>query len=64
VIDAVRNGQFHIYPINYADEGIAILTGTPAGSADGKDRYPFDSVHGKVHRRLRSFYKRATKGED
>jgi predicted ATP-dependent protease len=68
VIEAVKAGQFHIYPICSVDEGIEILTRLPAGAVSGNagkkegSRYSFDSVHGKVYRRLRSFYKRAMKG--
>jgi predicted ATP-dependent protease len=58
VIEAVRDGLFHIYPISHVDEGIALLTGVTAGSVK-----KIDSVHGKVYRRLRSFYKKAMKGE-
>jgi len=60
VIEAVRDGLFHIYPIAHVDEGIEILTGTPAGSGTV---YPHDTVHGKVHRRLRSYHRKAMKGE-
>jgi predicted ATP-dependent protease len=58
VIQAVKDGLFHIYPITHVDEGIALLTGTAAGTV--KDIH---SVHGKVYRRLRAFYRKAMKGE-
>ncbi|MCL2707956.1 MAG: AAA family ATPase [Defluviitaleaceae bacterium] len=64
VVDAVREGLFHIYPVAHADEGIEILTGLPAGSPDGKDKFQFDSVHGRVYKRLRSLYKKATRGDE
>ena len=60
VIEAVRDGLFHIYPIAHVDEGIEILTGVPAGSGAV---YPHDTVHGKAHRRLRSYHRKAMKGE-
>jgi len=59
VIEAVKKGEFHIYPISHLDEGIEILMGLPAG----KDPYPFNTVHGKVYRKLRSYSKKGTKGE-
>ena len=31
VIEAVKNGKFHIYAVTTVDEGIEILTGVPAG---------------------------------
>ncbi len=40
VIDAIKEGKFHIYPVSTIDEGIEVLTGVPAG-APGKDgKYP------------------------
>ncbi|MBI4518051.1 MAG: AAA family ATPase [Deltaproteobacteria bacterium] len=32
VIEAIRNQQFHLYPVRTLDEGIALLTGVKAGS--------------------------------
>jgi ATP-dependent Lon protease len=37
VIAAVAEGKFHIYPINTIDEGLAILTGMPAGGTAVED---------------------------
>lgn len=34
VIEAVKNGKFHIYAVSTIDEGIEILTGVPAGKND------------------------------
>jgi len=52
VIDAVRDGQFHIYPVETIDQGIEILTGVPAGEADAEGHYPDESINGKVQARL------------
>jgi predicted ATP-dependent protease len=52
VIDAVKNGRFSIYAVQTIDEGIEILTGMSAGQPDENDKYPEDSVNGKVYRRL------------
>jgi len=52
VINAVRDGEFHIYPVETIDEGIEILTGLPAGMADEEGKYPEESVNGKVYNRL------------
>lgn len=54
VIDAVADEQFHIYPIRTIDEGIALLTGVPAGEPDDADDYPSDTINGRVAQRLRS----------
>jgi ATP-dependent Lon protease len=37
VIDAVRRGEFHIYPVRTIDEGMEILTGLPAGEPGQED---------------------------
>lgn len=52
VVEAIRNGEFHIWPVKTIDAGIEILTGVSAGEADESGRYPEDSVHGRVARKL------------
>lgn len=52
VIDAVRDGNFHIYPIKTIDEGIELLTGLEAGKRMKNNSYPDDTIYGKVDRRL------------
>jgi lon-related putative ATP-dependent protease len=52
VIDAVRKGLFHIYPIKTVDEGIEILTGVPAGRRLKNGRYTNDSVNDRVQAKL------------
>lgn len=52
VVEAVRVGQFHIYPVASIDEGIALLTGTPAGERRADGGYPDNTVNGAVYRRL------------
>ena len=54
VVDAVAAGDFHVYPIETIDEGIARLTGQPAGTRGEDGTYPADSLNGKVEERLRS----------
>ena len=34
IVNAVKNGKFHIYAVSTIDEGIEILTGVPAGTKD------------------------------
>lgn len=52
VVEAVRAGLFHIYPVRTIAEGIEILTGVPAGEAGPDGQYPRDSINGKVNARL------------
>ena len=57
VVDAVREGVFHIYPIKHIDEGIELLMDYPAGEKDEEGMFPEDSVHGKVYGKLKAFAK-------
>ena len=57
VIDAVKTGVFHIYPIKHIDEGIELLMGYPAGEKHEDGKFPADSVHGKVYAKLAAFAK-------
>ena len=52
VVAAVRDGQFHIYPVATIDDGIALLTGQPAGERGADGRYPEQTINGAVQRRL------------
>ena len=55
VVDACKEGKFHIYPVSTIDEGIEILTGLPAGKRDAQGQYPKNSINGKVQERLDQF---------
>ncbi|MBM3306075.1 MAG: ATP-dependent protease [Candidatus Aminicenantes bacterium] len=52
VIEAVRGGKFHIYPVRTVDEGIEILTGLEAGAPDEHGAYEEGTVHFLVDREL------------
>ncbi|WP_374650824.1 Lon protease family protein [Dongia sp.] len=52
VVDAVRDGKFHIHAIEHIDQGIELLTGLPAGAAGITGEYPSGSVNERVMRRL------------
>lgn len=53
VVEAVREGKFHIYPVRTVDEGIELLTGVPAGTPGPGGSYPEGTVHYLVDKRLR-----------
>ncbi len=55
VVDAVRNGMFHIWPVKTIDEGIELLTGVSAGARLADGTYPADSVHGRVAAKIDEF---------
>ncbi|MCM8777347.1 MAG: AAA family ATPase [Candidatus Omnitrophica bacterium] len=57
VIDAVKEGKFHIWAVNTIDEGIAILTGVPAGEKDKDGNYPEGTVNYLVSKRLEELTK-------
>jgi hypothetical protein len=52
VIEAVRKGQFHIYPVGTVEQGIEILTGVDAGKRKSGGKFGPGSVFGKVDSRL------------
>jgi lon-related putative ATP-dependent protease len=52
VVKAVKDGKFHIFPIETVDQGIEILTGVPAGEHDARGEYPEGSINGRVIRKL------------
>jgi predicted ATP-dependent protease len=52
VIEAVRAGQFGIYPVRTIDEGIELLTGMPAGERDANGLFPDDTLNQRVELRL------------
>ena len=53
VVEAVAQGQFHLWPVRTIDEGIELLTGLEAGRRGPDGAYPPDTVNGRVDRRLR-----------
>jgi len=57
VVDAVKAGKFHVYTVRGIDEGIEILTGVEAGTADANGEYPEGTIHGLVDRELQRLAK-------
>lgn len=53
VIEAVKEGKFHIWPVTTIQEGIEILTGIKAGERLPDGSYPEGTVFRKVDDRLR-----------
>ena len=58
VRDAVARGEFRIHVIDHVLDGIALLTGMPAGEPDAIGRYPEDTLLGRVQHALEE-YRRA-----
>lgn len=55
VIEAVREGKFHIYPVKTIEEGIEILTDVPAGKRDEKGCYPEGTVFYKAQKKIEKY---------
>lgn len=53
VVEAVANGQFHIWSAETIDEGIELLTGVPAGARMENGRFAEGTVNARVEQRLR-----------
>jgi lon-related putative ATP-dependent protease len=49
---AVQANKFSIWPVEFVEQGIELLTGLPAGQRDAKGRYPAQTLFGKVQARL------------
>jgi predicted ATP-dependent protease len=59
VIDAVTNGQFHIYQVSSVEEGIEILTGKPVGHPDDEGNFPEGTVYGDVQKKLQKYLEKS-----
>ena len=55
VIEAVKNGNFHIYAISTIDEGIELLTGVPAGNKDENGNFPAGTINYLVYNKLKKY---------
>ncbi len=55
VVEAVRDGKFHIWSVETIDQGIEILTGVPAGERQSDGKYPEGTINYLVDKRLREF---------
>jgi predicted ATP-dependent protease len=68
VVEAVREGKFHIYAVSTIDEGIEVITGLEAGQKREDGTYPEGTLNYLVAEKLkemalklREFYAPATK---
>lgn len=53
VVEAVKAGEFHIYPVETVDQGIEILTGLKAGVRHPDGKFEEGTVNHRVDSRLR-----------
>jgi len=53
VLDAVKAGKFHIYPVKNIDQGIQILTGVKAGARKPDGTFEDGTINYRVDKRLK-----------
>lgn len=57
VVEAVREGRFHVWSVEHIAEGIEILTGVRAGHIrDENGQYPSNTIFAKVEDRFKKMY--------
>ena len=67
VVEAIREGKYHIYPVSTIDEGIKVLTGIKAGQLLEDGTFEPDSINDRVQKRLISLAEKLrdfSKGEE
>ncbi len=52
VVEAVKKGEFHIYPVTKVEEAIEILTGVKAVERTKTGRHKVNTIYGMVDRKL------------
>ena len=57
VLDAVKEGNFHIYGIKHIEEGLELLSGLPVGEMDEDGNYPEGSVFYYVNKKIEGYNK-------
>jgi ATP-dependent Lon protease len=53
VLEAVKSGKFHIWPIGRVEQGVELLTGVRAGQGNGDGGFEKGTVFARVDERLR-----------
>lgn len=64
VVAACAAGQFAIYPVRTVDQGIALLTGKPAGARGADGAYPEGSINRLVEDQLKKFVTARRAGDE
>ena len=63
VVEAVREGRFHIWSVETIEQGIEILTGMTAGARGKNGKFPKGSLYHLVDERLRTMGERLKQAE-
>ena len=61
IVETVKSGKFHIYPVNSIDEGIEILTGIPAGKQNEDGTYEEGTINYLVYKKLEKYAQNSAK---
>ena len=67
VVEAIREGKFHVYPVSTIDQGIEVLTGVKAGKLRKDGTFQTNSINDMVQKCLLSLAEKLrdfSKGED
>ncbi|KAB2908676.1 MAG: AAA family ATPase [Ignavibacteriales bacterium] len=56
VMEAARNGEFHIYPVTNLSEALEILMGVKAGEISEDGCYPRNTIYGIATQNLKKMY--------
>ena len=52
VVEAVKDGVFHVYAVDTVDQAVELLTGVPAGKRGKSGAFPAGTVNERVEARL------------
>ena len=55
VVNAVRDGKFHVIPVSTINEGIEVLTGHSAGKRNRSGCFPVDTINARIEEKLLQF---------
>ena len=53
IVEAVAEGEFHIYPVTTVDQGMEVLTGVEAGELQEDGTYSEGTINYTIDKRLR-----------
>lgn len=62
VLDAIRQGKFHIHAVSTVEAGVELLTGVKSGKRRGTNGYPPGTVFAAIDETLDRFYKVIRRG--
>ena len=64
VRDAISDGRFHVWPVETVEEGLEVLTGVVAGTADAAGDYDPRTLMGRAAARLEALRRARDRGDE